>query len=609
MVFCARDVRADGWWTPAEYLADKISIMSVGNPYLMTDDMLESTNSVASSFLERNNNTGSADIYLGDKLIVVGPDAVNSLTPMKEGDSQTFTVALSLMPSGNVTVNLITEAGLNLDQTRLTFTVTDYSNPQKVTVTATDNIRTDGNRNLNIELSSTGGGYDARKTLVLYIDDDDRGKIVVDPKLTYGLKEGSSTTFTLHLNYEPLGDVTVTLLPGEGLDLDQASLTFTPLNYNVPQTVTLTAKENNMPDNPRWIRVDLIPSGGRFFDKAFIDVQVVDVSKNAEGQEILVVGPNADNPHTPMIEGDSQTFTVALSSMPTGNVTVTLTPDAGLSLDQTRLTFTAINYNTPREVTVTATDNSIAMDNAVLSIDLSSMGGGYNTKKKLFIYLNDDDRGDIEIDPSHIPKLEEGSSTTFAVRLLVEPQNNVTVQLTVNAGDDTGHSPIKLDVSPISLIFTPLNYGVRQTVTVEAVDNGVQNENNWQRINLLASGAGYTNIRKILDVYLLDNDMPVAVGAEPLPEFFSVLGNYPNPFQNSTQLTFDLPWPAHVQVEVMDVLGRKWFTLPESSLEAGWARTVAFRGLSLPAGFYLYRLIADAPAGVSVRTGRFMVVR
>ena len=302
MVFCARDVRADGWWTPAEYLADKISIMSVGNPYPMTDDMSESTNSVTSSFLERNNNTGSADLYLlGGNLIVVGPDAVNSHTPMKEGDSQTFTVALSLMPSGNVTVNLITEAGLNLDQTRLTFTVTDYSNPQKVTVTATDNIRTDGNRNLNIEISSTGGGYDARKTLVLYVDDDDRGQIVADPRLTYGLEEGNSTTFTLHLNYEPLGNVTVTLLPGEGLNLDQASLIFTPLNYNVPQTVTLTAKENNMPDNPRWIRVDLIPSGGRFFDKAFIDVQVVDVSKNAEGQEILVVGPNADKEiHKPL---------------------------------------------------------------------------------------------------------------------------------------------------------------------------------------------------------------------------------------------------------------------------------------------------------------------
>ena len=94
-----------------------------------------------------------------------------------------------------------------------------------------------------------------------------------------------------------------------------------------------------------------------------------------------------------------------------------------------------------------------------------------------------------------------------------------------------------------------------------------------------------------------------------LPETFTVVGNYPNPFKNATQLVFDLPWSAHVRGEIIDITGRRVLTVPENSLEAGPDRYIKIDGTSLPSGIYLYRLIANSPTGILVNTGQFVIAR
>ena len=102
---------------------------------------------------------------------------------------------------------------------------------------------------------------------------------------------------------------------------------------------------------------------------------------------------------------------------------------------------------------------------------------------------------------------------------------------------------------------------------------------------------------------------PTSAESESLPESFVIIGNYPNPFQSTTQLTFDLPWPARVQVEVLDVLGRRLLFTRGQDLSAGHAQTIEIPEMGLPAGVYLYRLLADSPAGRSIRSGRLVSSR
>lgn len=101
----------------------------------------------------------------------------------------------------------------------------------------------------------------------------------------------------------------------------------------------------------------------------------------------------------------------------------------------------------------------------------------------------------------------------------------------------------------------------------------------------------------------------VAVEHEAAPESFAVRGNYPNPFSQSTRIVFDLPWPARVTFEVMDLAGRRVLAMPTESLAAGWEHSIELSGVALPSGPYLYRLVVTSPEGLSTHVGRFVRIR
>ena len=102
---------------------------------------------------------------------------------------------------------------------------------------------------------------------------------------------------------------------------------------------------------------------------------------------------------------------------------------------------------------------------------------------------------------------------------------------------------------------------------------------------------------------------PVSAEHESLPEEFALQGNFPNPFRHTTQLLMDLPWPARVTVEVIDVVGRRVLTTPPTDLTAGWQRAVNLSMASLPSGLYLYTVHASLPGARVVHAGRFVHVR
>lgn len=98
---------------------------------------------------------------------------------------------------------------------------------------------------------------------------------------------------------------------------------------------------------------------------------------------------------------------------------------------------------------------------------------------------------------------------------------------------------------------------------------------------------------------------------EPRPEVpagFTLLGNYPNPFNPVTTIAFELTRAAAVSVEVFDLLGRRVLSLPDAGFPAG-ASTLALDASDLPTGVYVYRVTARS-AGLEQRaTGRMLLVK
>ncbi len=96
---------------------------------------------------------------------------------------------------------------------------------------------------------------------------------------------------------------------------------------------------------------------------------------------------------------------------------------------------------------------------------------------------------------------------------------------------------------------------------------------------------------------------------EELPTEFALLGNYPNPFNPSTRIVFDLPETAQVSIAVFDLLGRNVMTLPAQELEAGRSRTVELKAASLASGSYFYRVVATGASGRHIEIGRMLLIK
>ncbi len=75
-----------------------------------------------------------------------------------------------------------------------------------------------------------------------------------------------------------------------------------------------------------------------------------------------------------------------------------------------------------------------------------------------------------------------------------------------------------------------------------------------------------------------------------IPSKFALYPSYPNPFNSSTIIPFDLPWETTVSLKVYDVLGREVTRLVEDRMRAGSYSTIWNSG-TVPSGIYIARLI------------------
>ena len=101
----------------------------------------------------------------------------------------------------------------------------------------------------------------------------------------------------------------------------------------------------------------------------------------------------------------------------------------------------------------------------------------------------------------------------------------------------------------------------------------------------------------------------VSIIDEILPITYNLYNAYPNPFNPTTTLRYDLPEDSYVNVTVCDMLGREVRTLVNATQEAGyksvqWNATNSF-GKPVSAGVYLYQI----QAGEFVQTKKMVLLK
>jgi cellulose 1,4-beta-cellobiosidase len=179
---------------------------------------------------------------------------------------------------------------------------------------------------------------------------------VVTSAGSVAVNEGGTATFTARLSSAPAADVTVSTSRTSG-DTDLtvssgASLTFTPANWNTPQTVTLAAAQ----DADTTSGTAVFTVGGTGVTSATVNGTEID--DDAVQEQSLLVTPTS----VTVPEGAGATYTVRLATQPSSNVTVTTSAgsgDADLTVSSgASLTFTPANWDTPQTVTLAAAQDA-----------------------------------------------------------------------------------------------------------------------------------------------------------------------------------------------------------------------------------------------------------
>lgn len=191
--------------------------------------------------------------------ILVSP--TSGLVTTENGGTAVFTVVLNSQPTADVTIgitSLDTSEG-TVAPASLTFTPANWSTPQAVTVTGQDDGVRDGNVAYTIRTEAAVSadpaynGQNPPDVSVTNLDNDTPG-ILVSP--TSGLvttENGGTAQFTVVLLSRPSSNVTIPILSDDATEgvASPSSLTFTPANWDVPQTVTVTGVDDLPRDGDR----------------------------------------------------------------------------------------------------------------------------------------------------------------------------------------------------------------------------------------------------------------------------------------------------------------------------------------------------------------------
>lgn len=407
----------------------------------------------------------------------------SGLTTTEGGGTATFTVVLTAQPNADVTIGLSSdnEAEGTVSPDTLTFTTDNWNAPQTVTVTGVDDAIADGDQTYTIVTGDTASsdteyeGLTVDDVTVTNTDDETAG-VTVDP--TSGLvttEDGGTATFTVVLNAPPTADVTIPIASSDDTEgtASPDSLTFTPENYDAPQTVTVTGVDDADVDGNVAYTIETgaatsADSGYDGFDAD--DVEVTNTDDESAG---VTVDPIEGLITTEA--GGTAELTVVLNSAPTDDVVIPVSSsDTGEgTVAPDTLTFTTENWDAPQTVTITGVDDAIEDGGQIYMViigaatsddaDYMDVDGPDAT-----VTNTDDDSAGVTATPlDGLVTTEAGGTDMFTIVLNSAPTADVTFPI---SSSDTTEG----NVSPTSVTFTTANWDAPQTVTVTGVDDAVE---------------------------------------------------------------------------------------------------------------------------------------
>lgn len=408
-----------------------------------------------------------------------------SISLVEGGASDSFTLTLDTQPStGSVTVTVTPEAECTVDSLSHVFDSQNWNAPWTVTATAVDDGALEGLHDCHIT-NLVAGSTDPRYSVDTVVDDvlaeitdNDIGVAITESDGSTVISEdGTVDSYTIKLSTAPSsGSVSFSITPDAECDVNTTSHVFGSGNWNDEITIEVSTPDNGLDDGDRACVVGhaITASGASEYPTSMVlpnvvadviddDTATLDLSESGGSTEISE-------------EGVTDSYDMALGSQPSaGTVTVTISPDARCDVDTTSWVFSAANWDDPVMVTVSSLVADNTVDELVRSCRIShTITATGAPEYPLSMPLEAVEASLIDDDAAGILVVQSGGSTAVG-----EDGSQDSYEIVLTSSPSNGALTIVLEpispcvVTPAVLAFDGGNWNSPATVTVSALDNGL----------------------------------------------------------------------------------------------------------------------------------------
>ena len=299
----------------------------------------------------------------------------NGLSVSEDGESDTYTLALSLLPTGTVTVRIPDSDDLDITPNTLVFTTANYARAQLVTVSAVDDVNFERTHTAIITHRASGGGYGpaGAHPVAVRVTDNDEFRIIVTQSAgsTHVIEGGRPDFLSVRLNADPAATATVTITADDQLTTSATTFEFTRKNWGSLIEFAVFAVDDDLAEGDHTGTLTFSLSGA---SREAPDTEVIVSISDEHSPALRLI--HSDGATTVSEDGGQDSYTVSLPRRPAGTVTVAIRPEDDLQVSVGELIFTTRNWDQPQTVTVEAIDDDLSEGDQVHHVHHLATGAG-----------------------------------------------------------------------------------------------------------------------------------------------------------------------------------------------------------------------------------------
>ena len=285
----------------------------------------------------------------GNSQVVITESAGETFV-VEGGATDTYTVQLASAPTADVTVNITPAttnfgtytADVSVSPASVTFTSANWNSPVTVTVTAVNDTNNEGPEvgMIGHSVVSADVNYAQANVAPVYAtvaDNENNGSnaisILQTANSTLVMEGGATDEYRVTLRRVPTSTVTVTISGGSQVTTSPTSLTFTTGNWNLPQKVSVTAVDDALIEGGHSQVIANASSGGGYTLTSNVTASITDndggtinLVQTGGSTSVTESSPSGTSSNPVIPSGNLDSYTIALASPPTGNVSINVTP-------------------------------------------------------------------------------------------------------------------------------------------------------------------------------------------------------------------------------------------------------------------------------------------